>query len=627
MFLLELVMQGVRGFRNLTRLRFQNGFNFIAAGNEAGKTTSVDTVLRLLFPNGQPGLTDPLVSRSARDSSRGALVVCANDGAYYRVIQDFAKRAVNLSKYNAATKEFVLMHKDWDSAAGFMAGLAAGMSEDDYAKVFILHREHYANRCADSAPAVPRPLSSKHAPSGGRAAANEAKLAELREALRRADDAANVEYKLESAKIRLGELAKKLADLEDIDARYADIEANLAALKGCEGLPADVIERLEDHEQRQNQKMAKVDELQRDIEGLNMQIADIPSTSLLTEKLFILGALLGMVSFVAGVFILKQEQADYFPAGVLAAVALIAAGWYKGSRKNAQKKVLQKEVENLVAEIAEMEKSFEDGGKAIIACMKATGSATAAELKDKTENYRYFQSLRGDIVEQRQRLLGGVSVEDLGAEYHKLQQEIIELEREAGAVAQYAVDTYSIRQEIERIESESDSPAPVFGIGGKSASPDLGTPAAAAEPRTFGPELSIAARAGGIEIETIVPAVQAAAQRNFSALTSGRYVRVDVGIDDEPAVYDKADTRVSYSGLSHGTRGQLYFCLRAGLVEAVAGKIRFPFLLDDPFAGFDQTRQRAACQILRALGSRTQVILFSSNPTLRAEGDAAAELA
>src|SRR5512138_1246426 len=98
MFLVELVMQGVRGFQQPARLRFQGGFNFVSAGNEAGKTTCVDSVLRLLYPVNQPDKMDLLVSRAAPDASRGALVVYSDDSSYYQVIQDFSKRAVNLSK-------------------------------------------------------------------------------------------------------------------------------------------------------------------------------------------------------------------------------------------------------------------------------------------------------------------------------------------------------------------------------------------------------------------------------------------------------------------------------------------------------------------------------------------------
>ena len=60
-------------------------------------------------------------------------------------------------------------------------------------------------------------------------------------------------------------------------------------------------------------------------------------------------------------------------------------------------------------------------------------------------------------------------------------------------------------------------------------------------------------------------------------------------------------------------------------MEALVGKLRMPIILDDILAGFDAARQKAACQILRTLGAKTQVILFSSNVSLKAEGDGVVE--
>jgi uncharacterized protein YhaN len=372
--------------------------------------------------------------------------------------------------------------------------------------------------------------------------------------------------------------------------------------------------------------MADSDELTKEIEGLEMQLAEIPPVNLVTDKLFILGAVLAGLSVIAGLFILTTEQANFFPLGVLAALVLIAGAWYKGQRKNAQRKQLMKEAETLQAELAELERSFEQGGSAIMDCMKATGSTTTRELKDKADNYRYFLSLRQDIEEQRKHALGGLAVEDLQTEYAKQQQETTELEKAARAVAQYAVDTYSIRQDIERIESEMSAGAPMDFGGGQELFAEFAATASAGGHGGFLTELGIASRIGGIEMETLIPAVEAAAQRNLSAVTTGRYVRIEIGHEGDPVVHLKDDSKVSFSDLSHGTRDLVYFCLRTGLLEAIAGKRRLPFILDDPLAGFDPARQQAACQILRALGTKTQVILFTSNPALKAGNDAAAEL-
>lgn len=632
MFLVELVMQGVRGVRELARLRFQGGFNFIAAANEAGKTTAADTLVRLLFPSNRPGKMEPLISRQTPDASRGALVVYANDNAYYRVIQDFSKRAVNLSKYNADTKDFALLQKEWDGTAAFMSGMIAGITEEEYAGLFVFTREQYAGSSvpvvSTSSPAPSAFQPKPTAPKSGQVSAQETRLVELRESLAKAEEAADADYRLQSAKLKLEETARKLESLEDINHRYADMEANLESLTGCDTLPADLPELVSSHVERQTRKMEKSDDLQQDIESLKMQIENIPSVSLVLDKLFLSGSVLGVLSLAAGLFVPNKDVETYFPLGVLASLVLVAVGLYGSSRRSAQRKMFLKETEDLELELAELEKSFEQGGATILACMQATGSTTVEELKEKADTHRHYLSLRNDIDEQRTRMLGGVSYEALTGEYAKEQQEVIELEKAAAAVAPYAVDTYSLRQEIERIESETSGVSFDFGSMGSGPAPDFGAPLSP-ETRQQGtalPELLVASRVSGIEMETLVPAVEAAAQRTLVAITGGKYVRIEVGQEGAPVVHDKLGAKIASSELSHGTRDLLYFCLRVGLIEAVAGKLRLPFILDDPLAGFDPARQQAACQMLRGLGAKTQVLLFSSNPGLRAAGDVASEL-
>jgi hypothetical protein len=631
MFIVELVIQGVRGIRELVRLRFKSGFNFVSAGNESGKTSSVDSVVRLLFPLNEPQVIHPLVSRQTPDASRGALVAFSDDGAYYRVIEDFSKRAVNLSKYNASTKDFTLMHKDWDTTAQFMAALTGGIAEGDYNNLYVFRREQFAARSGSpSFPvAAPHPAPAKPAaPARSGTTAHEARLAELRETLRKAEEAADADYKHQAGKLRLDEIRKKLDGIEDINNRFADIDANVEALKGCAGLPVNLSEVIEEHERLQGQKMAQADELNKEIAGLNMQIEAVPQAHLLADPFFIGGLLGGALSIIAALFVLNEEQKYYFPLGILASLALIAVAWYKGSRKSTERKMLARELEELQAKRAEVEKSFEQGGAEIKASMAATGSSTTAELREKTENYRYFLSMRDDIDEQRKRMLDGRAPEDLQAEYARQLQEVAELEKAARALAHNNLDTYAIRQDIERLESEMSGGATAGFSGGRDLSADLGTaaPLPVDGQAGFLAELGIASRIGGIEMETLIPAVEAAAQRNLSAITGGKYVRIEAGHEDGPLVHGQDDSPLRFSELSHGTRDLIYFCLRTGLVEALAGKRRLPFLLDDPLAGLDPVRQQAACQILRALGAKTQVILLTSNPALRAAGDVAAEL-
>jgi hypothetical protein len=309
----------------------------------------------------------------------------------------------------------------------------------------------------------------------------------------------------------------------------------------------------------------------------------------------------------------------------------MAVAWYNGSRKNTQRKAVEKDVEALEKERTDMGRKFDQDGASITANMRAVGASTIGELKEKAENFRYFLSLRADNEEGRQRILGGLAPDLLQQQFNKQQAEAVELEKAARAVAQYAVDTYSIRQDIERLEgepafAEPAEPSPDFSALDRDLPSDFAPLTRGGGQEGFLAELRTASRIGGIEMETLIPAVEAATQRNLSAITNGKYVRIEIGHDGPPVVHAKDDSVVNVAGLSHGTKSLFYFCFRTGLVEALAGKRRLPFILDDALAGFDPVRQQAACQVLRTLGAKTQVVLLTSNPALRAAGDAAAEL-
>jgi hypothetical protein len=634
MFLVELVLQGIRGFQQLSRVRFQGGFNFVGAGNEAGKTTSVETIIRLLYPVNQPGKMESLVSRVVPEASRGALVIYSDDGAYYRVIQDFSKRAVNLSRYNPATKEFTLMHKDWETTAQFMTGLLPGISEEDYGRLFVYRRESCSGQpAADMHVAVSSSAQgAKERPGSapaGRPSGQTVRLAELRETLRKAEEAADAEYKLDAAKIRLGEIGKKLEGIEEGKRRTEELEAQIEELKSCEILPENLSDLIGDHEQEQSQKMVKTDELDRDIESLTMQRNAIPQANMVMDKLFIAGVVVGGLALITGLFVPLEGSDLYFPLGMLASILLIVAGWYNSSRKNAQRKEVQKEIDVLVKERADLEKKFQDSGAAIMKYMQSTGATSAAELREKAENYRYFQNMHHDLREQQRLMMGALNVEDLQTEYAKLQAEREVLDKAAKALAHNALDTYSVRQEIDRIESELAPAAPDLGFSGFGMGADFASPPsqhAGGTGMNILADIAMASRMSGIEMETLVPAVESAAQRNLSGMSAAKYVKVEVGPDGLPVAHDRHGSKFTYGSLSHGTREMVYFCLRAGLVEAIAGKRRLPFVLDDPFIALDGTRQQAACQLLRVLGAKTQVILFTSNSALKAPNETALEL-
>ncbi|WP_254699775.1 ATP-binding protein [Trinickia violacea] len=70
--------------------------------------------------------------------------------------------------------------------------------------------------------------------------------------------------------------------------------------------------------------------------------------------------------------------------------------------------------------------------------------------------------------------------------------------------------------------------------------------------------------------------------------------------------------RVQISGMSEGTRDQLYMALRLSALELHCEQTSpLPFVADDLFIYFDNKRSRAGLRVLAEIATRTQVIFLS----------------
>jgi chromosome segregation protein len=87
---------------------------------------------------------------------------------------------------------------------------------------------------------------------------------------------------------------------------------------------------------------------------------------------------------------------------------------------------------------------------------------------------------------------------------------------------------------------------------------------------------------------------------------------IDYGDEDEPTLVARraSGERVPLSGLSEGTRDQLFLALRLALLERRASE-PLPFIGDDLLASFDERRTLATLRLLAAAGGQRQMILFT----------------
>lgn len=106
----------------------------------------------------------------------------------------------------------------------------------------------------------------------------------------------------------------------------------------------------------------------------------------------------------------------------------------------------------------------------------------------------------------------------------------------------------------------------------------------------------------------------------FSKLTLGSFQRLIVDFDKEPMALEGQRTDgklVGISGMSDGTRDQLYLALRLAALELhLEQALPLPFIADDLFINYDDARARAGLEVLAGISERTQVIFLSHHDHL-----------
>ena len=108
----------------------------------------------------------------------------------------------------------------------------------------------------------------------------------------------------------------------------------------------------------------------------------------------------------------------------------------------------------------------------------------------------------------------------------------------------------------------------------------------------------------------------------FAALTLDNYAQLRVDYDQDPpslGARHHSGRDVEIAGLSEGTRDQLYLALRLAALELhLAQATPLPFIADDLFINFDDSRAHAGLRALHGLAQRTQVIFLSHHHHLLA---------
>jgi uncharacterized protein YhaN len=254
----------------------------------------------------------------------------------------------------------------------------------------------------------------------------------------------------------------------------------------------------------------------------------------------------------------------------------------------------------------------------------AAGAADRDELGALAGRIEQSASLADQIADERLALLDaadGLGETDLRAELAgrdpdalaaRLQelgdeQDRLEIRLSEAIVAQTRAET-----ELERIEAQAGAAA--------AAQDEQNALAEIADIIEAWTNLAAAERLLSAAIESYRarhqnPLLERASEA-FAIATGGAFSGISLDYDDADAqriVAVRPDgARLAIDALSEGTADQLFLALRIATIEDHARRARpLPFIADDLFVTFDDTRTKAGLRLLADLGQTTQAIVFT----------------
>lgn len=296
-------------------------------------------------------------------------------------------------------------------------------------------------------------------------------------------------------------------------------------------------------------------------------------------------------------------------------------------RTDARRQQMANDIARETRAISEADFAAEQAKSALDALMRRAGCQTAEELPE-VEG----KATRKQTVQQRLREIDEQLVQQNARPVGEVMQEVGVLTLE-GVTSQIA----DAEIEIEKLEGQVEAAqGAVFSTKQHLDAIDGGTAAADAQQiaRSLAARIAKEARAyartrlASAVLNRVVqlyreqhqgPLLHRAAEV-FTRITLGSFSGLTVDYEDDRQVLlgvrpDAA--RVPVTGMSQGTRDQLFLSLRLAAIEQhIEGRGPFPVIVDDLLVQFDDDRAVATLEVLSELSAKTQVLFFTHHKHL-----------
>ncbi|RLB57243.1 MAG: hypothetical protein DRI34_07970 [Deltaproteobacteria bacterium] len=326
----ELVLQGVRNFAQMHRLPLGAGLTVFVGGSGSGKTTVSEVIYHLLNPDP----TEPGTERfqgADPNTCRAALLLEADDGAVYRLVQDLLRGSMALSRLDAASGRFQRVSVSPSEIRQYLGSQLHLPHADVLEGLFFVRERQLPSLAPPPSAAPPAGVPAAAPPGASQASGASAgqsgfpgfqgfsgmdpdeallpddpqemrrQLETLRRDLAVAREVDDVQFELDGVQNELFELEQKSQGVKKAQQRVEQLEQQMQQYARLGQLPEDFEARVRDFEQAQARHERDSKRLEEECQRWEERSRESKPPPLVRDRFFLLGMGLGMLALLVGV--------------------------------------------------------------------------------------------------------------------------------------------------------------------------------------------------------------------------------------------------------------------------------------------------------------------------------------
>ncbi len=596
MIILELACFGLRSFRQVTKLALRPGLNVIHGRTGTGKSTLFECLQIVLFGLDPQPLRDGITG--ANGSAQAAVTVRLRDGEIHRLVRDFAKETFHILKWDPNGKSFTPAARDASALDQFWRSECDGLPLETVRTLVAWSPRSTFTPSGDAAPdftggipaAAPALTPEDRASMVQRLADLTTKLAEAERSERADDERAEAAAK-EAA------LRSRLAALDALHARREASAERRDEMTPFLQVPKDLDAQLEGYIKAVPALHEERTALEEEAGELALEIEGLAERTLLKTPIFLAGAGLTTLSFLAGAILtLTGWMQHLYLIGLVGGLGFLIASLALDFRRLSQKKSLEARRDDLVTKASHLEDRLKKSYAAPVALMTRTKCPDPETLQAKRRVALDWTAEQADFDREEKALLRDATRDAIEADWRTAKARIEALLREVGE----RVDVESLRDAIGLLTRELDAPT-----AGAARTTVPSAPGAGVDPL----------QAHAAEINACLLRLS---EERLEALSAR---------DGAVMVRRRGGSETPIETLSAGEALLARVAIAVGSWAARRAGFDFPLLLDDPFSALDPTSRGVLLDTLTRLSAGRQIIVFANEPVPNAPGIAQIALA